>query len=121
MLFNPQEPDIKKQEWLSVVDYTNLDIRLSKMFTVSKTNFELVLTVQNALNEKRLYTGNMTPNQLTSYQNSLHLPWNSGAMKGNDKWGDIPSSKKPYIDVGWWQAPIFFNPRRILLGIRFNL
>ncbi len=121
MLFNPQEPDIKKQEWLSVVDYTNLDIRLSKMFTVSKTNFELVLTVQNALNEKRLYTDNMTPNQLTSYENSLHLPWNSGAMKGNDKWGDIPSSKKPYIDVGWWQAPIFFDPRRILLGIRFNL
>ena len=121
MLWNPQEPDIKKQQWVDVVDYTNLDLRLSKTVSISNVDFEFVLTVQNALNEKRLDTGNMLLDQLDAYRNSLHLPFNSGSMKGNDKWGDIPSASKPYIDVGWWTAPLFPNPRRILLGVRINM
>jgi hypothetical protein len=121
MLWNPQEPDIKKQEWVDVVDYTNLDLRLTKTLSISAINFQLMLTVQNVLNEKRLDVGNMTPNQLDGYKNSLHLPFNSGDMKGNDKWGDIPSASKPYINVGWWTAPIFLNPRRILLGVKVDL
>ncbi len=121
MLWNPQEANVKKQEWVDIVDYTNLDLRLTKALSVSKINFQVILTVQNVLNEKRLDTDNMTLDQLDAYKNSLHLPFNSGNMKGNDKWGDIPSASKPYINVGWWQAPIFLNPRRILLGIRFDL
>lgn len=121
MLWNPQEPDVRKQQWIGVVDYTNLDLKLTKTFSAGTTNFELILTVQNVLNEKRLDTGNMTPDQLDAYKNSLHLPFNSGAMKGNDEWGAIPSPTKPYINVGWWQAPIFFDPRIILLGVRVDL
>ena len=121
MLWNPQETDPKLQEWVKVVDYTNLDLRLTKTLSVSKVNFQLILTVQNVLNEKRLDIDNMTPNQLTDYKNSLHLPFLSGDMKGNDEWGDIPSPSKPYIDVGWWTAPIFLDPRRILLGVRVDL
>ncbi|MDE3058130.1 MAG: TonB-dependent receptor [Bacteroidota bacterium] len=121
MLWNPQEPDFKKQEWVDVVDYTNLDLRLTKTVSISDINFQLMLTVQNVLNEKRLDIGNMTPNQLDAYKNSLHLPFNSGDMKGNDKWGDIPSASKQYINVGWWTAPIFLNPRRILLGLKVDL
>lgn len=121
MLWNPQEPDIKKQQWVDVVDYTNLDMRLSKTINIGNASVELILTVQNVLNEKRLQTSNMLLDQLDAYKNSLHLPFNSGDMKGNDKWGDIPSSKKPYINIGWWQAPLFLNPRRFLLGLRVNI
>ncbi len=121
MLWNPQESDPKKQEWVNVVDYTNLDLRLTKTLSVSTVNFQLILTVQNVLNEKRLDTDNMTLDQYDAYKNSLHLPFNSGSMKGNDEWGDIPSASKPYINVGWWTAPIFLDPRRILLGVRVDL
>lgn len=120
MLWNPEETNPKLYEWVDIVDYTNLDLRLTKTVTVSKLNFQLIFTVQNVLNEKRLDTDNMTLDQLDAYKNSLHLPFNSGSMKGNDEWGDIPSASKPYINVGWWTAPIYLNPRRILLGIRID-
>jgi len=117
MLWNPQEPDIKKQQWVDIVDYSNVDLRASKVFKSAFGDVEIVLTIQNLLNQKRLETGNMLRSQLDEYKNSLHLPFNEGEKKGNDKWGEWD---KPYIKLGWWQAPLFLNPRRVLLGLRVN-
>ncbi len=118
MLWNPQESDIKKQQWLDIVDYSNLDMRASKLFKFTGYNVEVVLTVQNLLNQKRLEVGNMTRNQLDNYKSSLKLPFNEGDKKGDDKWGEWDKS---HIDIGWWQAPLFLNPRRVLLGVRIDL
>lgn len=115
MLWNPTEPDVKKWQWLDVVNYSNMDLRASKMFKFGVMNLELVLTIQNVLNQKRLEVGNMSTSQLDAYKNSLHLPFYSGDKKGNDKWGEWD---KDYIKILWPQAPLFLNPQNILLGVR---
>ncbi|HEY9166547.1 MAG TPA: TonB-dependent receptor [Candidatus Kryptonia bacterium] len=117
MLWNGSAP-VKDWEWIDVVDYSNVDLRLTKTISFSNLNMQLILTVQNVLDEKRLDVDNMTLDQLNNYKNSLHLPFNSGSMKGNDKWGEYDKS---YINIGWWTAPLFLNPRRILLGFRVDL
>jgi len=45
------------------------------------------------------------------------LPWEEGEQHGHDKWGEY---NKDHIDTGWFTAPLFLNPRRILIGFRVN-
>ncbi|MBN2280223.1 MAG: TonB-dependent receptor [Candidatus Marinimicrobia bacterium] len=121
-----------KQLKVDVVDYFSLDMRTSKAFKLGKVNAELVLTIQNLLNIKRLYISGMSTSQYSRYQESLRFWYeedevvtdpNTGEVlqvvknHGNDKWGEWD---KEHIDTGWFTAPLFLNPRRILLGIRFN-
>jgi hypothetical protein len=100
-----------------VVDYFNFDLRVSKLIRVAGVNMEAVVTVQNLLNQKRLSYGNMSTAQFDRYKNSLHLPFESGDQHGNDKLGEWD---KDHIDIGWFTAPLFLNPRRALLGLRVN-
>lgn len=116
-IINPQEPEPNQQK-IEVVDYFNVDLRASKQFRFGATSFELVATVQNLLDQKRLTYSNMSTAQFDRYKQSLHLPFESGDQQGNDKLGEWD---KPHIDVGWFTAPLFLNPRRVLLGVRINM
>jgi len=115
-IINPQEPE---DQWkkIEIVDYSNVDIRASKLFPFAGTNIEFVVTVQNLFNQKRLSFSNMSTAQFDRYKDSLHLPFESGDQHGNDKLG---TWNKDYIDIGWFTAPLFLNPRRVLLGLRVN-
>lgn len=115
-IINPQEPE-EQQKKIEVVDYSNFDLRASKLIRFAGVNMEAVVTVQNLLNQKRLSYGNMTTAQFDRYKNSLHLPYESGDQHGNDKLGDWDED---HIDIGWFTAPLFLNPRRVLLGLRVN-
>ena len=156
-IINPQDPE-KLWRRIEILDYFNLDLRASKSFSLGSVNMEILVTVQNLLNIKRLSFGNMTTGQLDTYRNSLHvgdeydskdwdqlgeynrdetgleelwynirLNWYNIRRKvartlGNDFKADEPWrwADNDHIDIGWYEAPLFLNPRRILIGVRFN-
>lgn len=113
----PEELNPDRQQRIDVVDYTNLDLRASKDFVVPQGTLQLTLTVTNLLDARRLATGNMTPRQRENYENSLRHPYKSGENQGDDRWGEWD---RDYIDLGWYQAPLFLNPRRVILGARLQ-
>jgi hypothetical protein len=117
-VWNPEEANPDKQLRVDILDYSNLDLRVSKMLNVPGARMELVATVENVFDTRRLYTGNMLPGQLTAYKNSLKLPFKGEEFRGDDKWGEWD---KEHIDVGWYTAPVFLNPRRYSLGLRLLL
>jgi hypothetical protein len=117
IIINPLEQESLWKR-IDVVDYSNMDLRASKLVQISGTRIEVVLTVQNLLNQKRLTYGNMSTAQFDRYKTSLHLPYESGEQKGNDKMGDW---NKDHIDAGWFTAPLFINPRRALIGVRITI
>jgi len=118
-LWNPEEPDVKRHQWIDRVDYSNIDLRASKNFQYPFGSVEFTLTVQNLLNQQRLEVGNMTRTQYDAYRNAIQLPHFEGEQKGNDKWGEWD---KPHLEeaLGWWTTPLFLNPRRVLMGVRVN-
>ena len=156
-IINPSEPE---SEWrrIEIVDYYNLDLRASKMFAVGNTNVEVVLTVQNLLNIKRLSYGNMTQSQYNAYRDSLRIEeiytgaqrdklgeynrdeyaWETASYKVRKGWYNFKESlysrlgwnfdqEKPWrrgtnehIDTGWYDAPLYLNPRRVLVGVRVH-
>lgn len=113
-----EDPLTGKQLKAEVVDYSNWDLRASKTVLIGILRMEIVLTVSNVFNEKRLYLGGMSTAQYQKYKDSLHFPFEEGDQKGDDRWGDWD---KEHIEVGWFNAPLFLNPRQVFLGIRFNL
>jgi hypothetical protein len=113
ILLNPEETDVKLWNWVYSVNYWNIDFRGSKMIQTGFGSMELVVTITNLTNNKWLNTDNMLLTQYSDYKASLKTP----DKGGNDKWGEY---KKDYIKVGWWEAPVFLNPRRITLGARLN-
>jgi hypothetical protein len=115
MLWNPTEPDIKNQIWVEAVDYWNTDLRLSKTFDFSFGQLEFVFTVKNLTNNKYLSPEYMLRTQYDAYKASLKFPHQGGS----DKWGQYESADD-HIKVGWYDAPIFLNPRKIILGTRLN-
>ncbi len=118
LVWNPEETNPDEQLRVDVLDYRNVDLRLSKTFNVPMGRMEAVATIENVLNFRRLYTGNMRNAQLAAYKNSLKLPFKGGDMQGNDKWGEWD---KDYLDIGWYTAPLYLNPRRVLIGLRLIL
>ena len=114
IIINPYEPE-EKQKRIEIVDSLNVDLRVSKTIRYAGLDLELVLTVQNLLNTKRLSFRNMSTAQFDRYKESLHFPFESEEQHGNDKMGDWD---KDHIDVGWFKAPLFLNPRRVLLGVK---
>ena len=112
MLLNP-EAQIKEWNYIDIVNFWNIDFKASKLFQFSFGSIEFALTVKNLTNNKWLNTGNMTISEYNDYKNSLKTP----DKGGDDQWGEY---KKDYIDVGWNEAAIFINPRRLLFGFRLN-
>jgi hypothetical protein len=121
-LLNP-EAEQKDHIYIDVVDYWNIDFRASKAFTTPFGSIEFVLTIKNLTNNKFLVPGNMTQTQFDEYKQSLRTP----DKGGDDKWGEfhdpgnLTGSDKPHIKTGWYEAPIFLNPQRIILGLRLNI
>ncbi len=115
-LWNPEVADVKDRIYVDAVNYWNVDFRGSKSFNLPVGSLELVVTVKNLFNNKWLVVSNMTRPQLDAYKASLRLPFEG---TGNDKWGQWKSDDN-HINTGWWEAPIFLNPRQILLGLRLN-
>jgi hypothetical protein len=113
-LLNSEETLVSLQNWVDIVDYWNIDLRVGKSFLTSYGSIEFVLTVKNLTNNKWLNPGNMSTSQLSQYKNSLQTP----DKGGDDKWGEYD---KEHIDIGWWDAPIFLNPRKIVFGVRLNI
>ncbi len=115
ILWNPQEADIKNRIYVDAIDYWNIDFRGSKAFNMSFGSLELVLTIKNLTDNKFLVPSNMTQSQYDAYKASLRFPHQGGS----DKWGQWKSDDG-HINIGWWDAPIFLNPRRIIVGARVN-
>ncbi len=115
MLLNSEEPDVKLRHYLDIVDTWNIDFRGSKTFNLSFGSIEFVVTIKNLTNNKFLNTDNMLQTQYSDYKNSLQTDWTT--PKGNDKWGEWD---KDHIKTGWYDAPIFLNPRRFIFGLRLN-
>ncbi|MEW6510836.1 MAG: TonB-dependent receptor [Bacteroidota bacterium] len=113
ILLNPDQTDIKLWRYADVVDRWNIDFRGSKTFATSAGSFELVVTIKNLTNNKWLNTANMTQTQYSNYKASLMTP----DKGGSDKWGQYGGK----IDTGWWEAPVFLNPRRVIVGFRYNI
>ncbi len=115
ILWNPEQADPKLRIYVPRVDYWNMDLRASKAFDLAFGDVEFVVTIKNLTNNKFLIPENMTKAQLDAYKSSLKLPFQGGS----DKWGQWESSDN-HIKVGWLEAPIFLNPRRVILGMRVN-
>lgn len=116
ILWNTSETEVSKYIYVDKVNYWNIDFRGGKTFELPIGTLEIVVTIKNLTNNKWLNTDNMTTSQLSDYKNSLKLPHEGGS----DQWGDY-SSSDGHIKTGWWDAPIFLNPRRIFLGLRLNI
>jgi hypothetical protein len=116
VLLNPEEPDVKLRNYVDVVNYWNIDFRGSKAFRTPYGTIELVITIKNLTNNKWLNTGNMLQSQYSEYKSSLQTP----DKGGNDLWGQYKSDDG-HIKTGWWEAPIFLNPRRFIIGLRMDL
>lgn len=141
VIINPNEPESKWKR-IDVVDYSNVDFRASKMTTVGGVNLEFVVTIQNLLNQKRLAYWNMSTAQYDRYKESLHFGYESdvpeqevtrsttigvGSMRLPASYQEVKREvdqlgewDKKHIDVGWFTAPLFLNPRRVLVGIRLH-
>jgi len=114
ILLNPEEANEANRNYAEVVNTWNIDFRASKAFNTPYGSLEVVLTVQNLTNNKWLIPSNMTTEQLSNYKASLQTP----DKGGDDKWGEY---KEDYIKTGWYDTPLFMNPRRIILGFRMNI
>jgi hypothetical protein len=113
-LSNSEEPEEQKRIYIDIVDRWNADLRVAKGFNTSFGSMEIQLIVKNVHNLKWLTTGNMTQLQFDEYKTSLRTP----DKGGDDKWGEYG---KEHINTGWYEAPVFLNPRRFILGLRVNL
>ncbi|MGE5433078.1 MAG: carboxypeptidase regulatory-like domain-containing protein [Syntrophomonadaceae bacterium] len=113
VLLNSDQSDIKLQKWIDVVNWWNIDFRLSKELSVANSMFELSLTVKNLTNNKWLSTENMTQAESGAYRKEME---NNGGQ-----WGDYKSPNLAKIFQASWENVLFLNPRRVVLGVRVNL
>lgn len=129
------------------VDWYNVDLRFSKVFSFSDFNLQFYLDISNALNHKSLnYAGFSDIYDYRDYLASLNFSWEEGVENGDDKVGmyrpvgieydpleanpnndpdikarnDKRKEDKSYIDMPNIQAFTFLNPRKITLGVRFD-
>ena len=107
--------NVKNRIYVDAMDFWNMDFRGSKAFRLGGASMEFVVTIKNLTNNKWLIPENMLRTQYDEYKASLRLPHQGGS----DKWGQWKSDDG-HIKTGWWDAPIFLNPRRVMLGLRVN-
>lgn len=144
--FNPNNlPGISDNvQW---VDYSNMDLRLSKTFQLKKYKVKLYFDVANLFNQKRLsYAGFSDYYDWQDYLQSLNFSWEENEEHGNDKLGDyrdwdVPydplehnpnndpeikarnderKKNKSYIDMPNIRSLSFLNPRAITFGLNFS-
>jgi outer membrane receptor protein involved in Fe transport len=115
------------------------DLRVSRRFTVSKTNVELFVDVNNLFNQLYLNTATSAgafydSQDYRDYLESLHLPMYKSAefdalrdvdrgkyIAGDDQVGDVKSSDKPYIDMPNRDFMYYQDLRYVTFGLRVDL
>jgi len=112
VLLNP-ESLLSEQHYAKEIDWWNTDLLIEKRIHVGLTRLGFFMQVKNLFNFK----GFPNPLYWNKYIDSLHLPWETGDQKGNDKIGDWD---KDYIDLGWNTWAHFVNPRDIYFGLRIQ-
>jgi len=112
------DPITGAQDKVDILDYTNTDLKAGKRIKVANHYLELGVTITNLLNQKRLYVGGMGLTQYNIYKESLKFPFEEGEFKGTDKWGEW---NKDYIKTGWFEAPIYLNPRRVVISLSVDI
>ncbi|MDZ7821622.1 MAG: hypothetical protein U5N26_07295 [Candidatus Marinimicrobia bacterium] len=112
------DPITGAQQKADIVDYTSTDMKAGKRIQAGNHYLELSVRITNLFNQKRLYIGGMSNTQYNNYVESLKLPFEEGEEHGDDKWGEWD---KEHIDTGWFEAPIFLNPRRITLNLSVDI
>jgi len=109
-------------------NYSNLDARLNKEFTIGGSHISLFVDVVNLLDTKHLTDNGFSGSEDSrKYFYSLHLPMykgeeykQAGFVGGNDKPGDIKSDDKPYIDMPNIKVFSFDNLRNVFFGLRIS-
>ncbi len=129
-------------------DYFNVNMRLSKAFSVGPTRIELFVDINNLLDTKHMSyrAGFADQNDYDDYMKSLHLPeeyrkFGTGYdfVAGDDKPGDYRTGEyhawdpnasqaqkdewtknKSYIDMPNLSYLTFLNPRDVFWGLRFS-
>ena len=105
----------------------NVNLRLSKYFTIAGMDYAIFLDVNNLFDFKYLNGGGFSDNaDFRDYMNSLHLPLyaeskyknNPQFVAGNDKVGDYRSKDKPYINMPNEDSWAWNPPRSFQIGIR---
>jgi hypothetical protein len=118
----------KLQDNLQWVDYSNLDLRLNKEFSIAGNRISIFMDIENLLNTKRMSAlGFADAQDELDYYYSLHLPMykgeeyeQAGFEGGDDKPGDIKSKDKPYINMPNRDFLTYLDLRNITFGLRFG-
>jgi outer membrane receptor protein involved in Fe transport len=113
VLLNSDQTLKSLQQWIDVVNYWNVDLKLSKELFLANSTFELYVTIQNLTNNKWLNTSNFNTAQSSAYRRAL--------QDNGGKWGDYEQDYLANTLKGGWECILFQNPRRISIGARVNL
>jgi len=111
-----------------------LNLRVSKGFTLFKTNFQLFADINNVFNNRYIHTDGFYDGQdQRDYFESLRLPIYSSPefdklrdyargkyIPGKDKVGDRKSKEKPYIDMPNRDFMMYRNLRYATFGLRID-
>jgi hypothetical protein len=113
VLLNSDQTVVNLQKWVEVVNFWNIDFRVSKMFQLIGSNLEVSVIVKNLTNNKWLYTPNMTQAESSAYRTQIE--------ENGGKWGEYKPEHLAQVFENSWENVLFLNPRRIVMGIRVNL
>ena len=112
------DPITGAQDKANIVDYSSTDLKAGKRIKIADHYIELGVTITNLFNQKRLYVGGMSTTQYNNYKESLKFSFEEGDEHGDDKWGEWD---KEHINTGWFEAPIFLNPRRVVVSLSVDI
>nr|MBP7462150.1 hypothetical protein [Candidatus Delongbacteria bacterium] len=96
-------------------DYTNVDLKFTKIFKVNSVNLVFFVDITNLLNHKYFSPGGygfVDGNDYLAYMNSLHLPSSSDYpnIPGDDRLGDYRKSSVDYVPMKSIQTTANFVP-----------
>lgn len=112
-LLNPDQTIVRLQQWADVVNYWNIDFKLSKNIFVLNSQFEISLIVKNLTNNKWLNTQNMTQAEARDYLTAI--------TEQGGQWGEYKPEHLAKVFENSWENVLFLNPRRILMTFSVNL
>ncbi|HMA61890.1 MAG TPA: TonB-dependent receptor [bacterium] len=88
---------INNVQWAD--DY-NVDMRLAKTINTEKFDFRVFLNISNVFNIKQLsYAGFAGSRDYDNYMQSLHLDWEDGIQKGDDRIGKYRDWDVKYVPM----------------------
>ncbi len=131
--FNPLSKEGVKNDIQWKPDW-HVNVRVSKKFSISRTNLELFADINNIFDNKYINrAGFYDAQDRRDYLETLHLPMydapefqsrrdevNGKYIGGDDKPGDIKSDDKPYINMPNRDFLTYRNLRSVEFGLRIE-